>query len=911
MAKYIKSIGLVMAGSVMALCMSGCREASFTLTKTVSPVTQNPSPEATTTATTVKELEVPSNVKNVVLFQPEFADYNYDITKADTPEKLKNVAASLKNLGYTAVAAPIFYGVHPEFKIVNGKLQGELTGDSVTNNTSFKRVCDNDGCGIAKILEDAGVGVIPEVVPFFGANAYNKAPAVQNLADPMCLVMKPKPSLILGTPCVKENPDGFTMWNDTYWLGIEATFRAAAKFACTGPLPQRIIAVEGEDYMQYRGLAAGQGVVSEDGKMILNYWIYPYEYKSTGAKLKHSDDELYAKIFERGQQIARAISNECGADISIYYYTDMSPAKATFLYGLTSPEVKDKNNISYKIKRAAFLQSPYYRSSGHPFIYDMYYGISAWLDDTIPTVVKSLQKMGYSSNDISQLNQLFTQRGGASLWATVYYDRFYGMCTYPGYEKFDLPNDHNPGYDFFRDKRIERFKEKTTPWFDIPPEYADEEMRILKQIPGNDTVFLYQGSNHYLCGVNSPFCSNGDYHDVWADKIKENVYPDADKLNSGKPNACRNILNYFSEDTINQHAQGVSAAIAGLTDPVKYVQQNNDEVLLAAPSLAADKINPKKQWTMDELEVLKLDSPWKRASGSAEGDPSYVLEVEGTGASSSAVAEVAVYGWLPHAVIYIPEDQDVFIWAYLDFGDGTSTAKIVYEGADINFDKIDNDADFVATRKYTGWHWVKVARRYLQGYRNLLTFTAPPSGSFTRIGGIKFVPSKSILTDVNNIVSWNGIELQEWIHSRGWSRDASTGGLRFDPAGLNKEFSYTTEWIAIPGRKLGIYVSACMLIDSDDSKTSFTYSVPLLDAALNNNDPLPKGKKWIPAFAPFSISGNYRPFTVIILPNPGTSAFTVEAFQLIDAVPSSDPKKSGNYDIDKTNAKCGLLPIPQ
>lgn len=934
--------------------------------------------DITKPATTENPLN--SNVKRVIFFQPEFTDGNSTFTAVKTEEDVKKIAKTLKDSGYTAVAMPVFFGRHPELTMEGVKLKGDLKKvvDGITNPTVFKRDCEGNVCGIAKILEDGGVGVLPEIVLFQPAygNQFlgdlNMPPVIQTLgpecskwygnklhaetpelkkrctlpstdgsfhcSDIKCVENKVNkceplipdpcqrpglngevvydPSLkdcqkvmppYLDSPCTKKIPDGFTMWNDKYWSGIEATFRAAAKFACTGHLPQKAILIEGEHYMQY----ADKGFIDKDGTGRV-FWTY-----NDG----HTDEERLIKTFERGQQIARGISNECnGNEIELFTYIGLDESNIAFFAGLTAPEVKDKDNKKYNIKRISFFQSPYYRGTGSSFIFDLKYRLNGWLKKAGLMAVNAIAKK-YPSTEV---NELFKKRGDVALWATVYYDRFWGFCTHPEPEVNKYSEDH------FRSYRIGMGLYKAVPWFDVPPEYAFNEMEILKRTKGGDAVFIYQGSNHYLCGKDSAFCPDGDYKNVWLDKINEPVW-DKDGVNKGRKNACSNLTKYLSPDVIDKRAQDVSSAIEGLTRDKTYTKFDNDEIGYY-PDYELNGNYNKLEWNVEELEITRLDKPWKRVKGYEAGDPEYVLEVKPDGSGEiykGAVANIVTMGGIPAGLGGIPYeysedvikhrdiigDYDHYVWVYFDFGKSGAPTRLNLEGVNVKFDKIDNDSNnFDPNAKYTGWHWVRMARRVLQGFRNELAFTGPEYNMPTRIGGIKYVPAKDSEKGTEGKRMIRGLELQDWMHGTGWERDAISGGLKFDPTkAITIEdgfyFPYAAEWIGLPGRIIaeGKSFSACMLVNSD-GEAKFEYMIPGWDVNIIETT-LPAGKRWTHAYAGFGFSPSYRQWQVTIIPKIGTSSFTVEAVQMIDPILSKTV--SGNFDEQATKGFCNTLPIPK
>jgi hypothetical protein len=840
---------------------------------------------------TVTDLIVPSKVKRVIFWQPEFSDFNFPWNY--TPDRYPQIAETLRTSGYTAVAMPVFHGRHNELKMVGGKLQGDLAAvsDGATNSSAFSRspTCDANKCGIAKVMEDAQVGVIPEIVIFQYTDGLNKTGVYPSGAKGC------GGTNILGTPCVIEDPTGFSMWNDVYWSDIEATFRASAKFACSGPLPQRAILLEGEDYMQYPGQG---GLVNEKGDAGINYWTYN-ALKQDG-KTRYTDDERMAKTFERGQQIGRAISDQCGGAIALFYYQGLTPEKAIFLAGMAAPELRDPTKKSYDINKIYFLQSPYYRAMQHPWIFDMKARLDNWLKGsaTKDAIAGYLQRGAtYTSSELSQLWALFSERVDTTLWATVYYDRFYGMCVRP--DVF--------GGDYFQKHWIDMLRQKTVPWESIPPEYAYEEMEILKQI--SDSVFIYQGSNHYLCGVNSVFCPNGDFEDIWTPNMNDPVQgsPVAPQ-NDGKENACRNILNYYSVESIDERAKGVAAAIAGLKNDTKYPRFENDAWGPAAVDYSSyDPGKARSEWSVSELGLSRLDKPWKRTRQEVAGAPSAVLEIaSATPEDEKASARVYTTG-SPIAGKAI-ENYDVFIYVYLDLGDDGSKARLRFDGADVQLPAGGN-----------GWQWVLAARRYLQGFRNELIFNAPSAGFNTRIGRVKYVyTAQSKVIDelmpngkVEPAQTWTGKELQEWIHGDGWSRDIVSGCLRFDPIHVaDRALPYSFEWIAIPGRSTESGLAACMLISADDDKASFEYAVVGWDAQfVDMTGKVKKGRSWTWLNSGIGPSPNYSQFEVMIRPKPATGSFELEQIKLIQPVWSTTT--SGSFDYDATMKKCQGLSVPK
>ena len=91
------------------------------------------------------------------------------------------------------------------------------------------------------------------------------------------------------------------------------------------------------------------------------------------------------------------------------------------------------------------------------------------------------------------------------IWNTVYYERRYttSCCL----RLFEDENSSSLIQDFFDQERVYQTCKGAVPYFDIPPDFAEEEASQLRQVA--DVIGAYPGVRDYACVSGGTYCVPG------------------------------------------------------------------------------------------------------------------------------------------------------------------------------------------------------------------------------------------------------------------------------------------------------------------------------------------------------------------------------------------------------------------
>ncbi|MBI2341747.1 MAG: hypothetical protein HYU98_03315, partial [Deltaproteobacteria bacterium] len=495
-------------------------------------------------------------------------------------------------------------------------------------------------------------------------------------------------------------------------------------------------------------------------------------------------------------------------------------------------------------------------------------------------------------------------------WPTVYNELFYaGLCIEfsvtvctsapDGTSKCGITYTN----DYFNSKRERQYESNAAiPWYDIPPEYAEKELDILRSTV--DTLVIYPGSSQYLCYPGSTFCNNGLFDAIWKPYLiwSENMGLVINNyFNAGDSTCLASVTNYFNNGTLQKRREKIAAALQS-ADELKIVNMRKNDVLPPAEGRFLTEykswsdVADKTAWNADELDINIINANWQRRIGSAE-EPPYVFE--GAGSDTAHVLSIGTWGTkIVKDNDWQIEEDDVDVEILI-----SSDSAVNFDGAIIPFIANASNEDPI----YKNWHWIKLARRYISASNSEFRFHTPSSGQKTLIGGIRF---KRNGINASKAILWIGNDIQEWLHGHGWSRDASTGGLRFDPAialAMDNDVNlpFTTEIVALPGRPIDQTYQACVLIESSDQAkpAKITYQVPGKGATLVDHQLETTKKIWAPIHANFSALPNYRQWQIKFIPKPDSGPFIIKKVHFYEGNKAMNQK--GGYDSIKAAGICG------
>ncbi len=481
---------------------------------------------------------------------------------------------------------------------------------------------------------------------------------------------------------------------------------------------------------------------------------------------------------------------------------------------------------------------------------------------------------GLTDNDLRQIQS----KADVAPWATVAYERTYSSsCSRDDY------------FDFLRSSR--EFLSARLPWFDINPQFIEDQVDLLKEV--TDTLLVYPGARNYACFTGSGYCAEGDFNKNW-EREPDCFYP--------------LILEYFNEETVNSRAEKISNSIRSFDKPYTVQKKENDvlspqKISLEEPSWWEN--NDYQLWTVKDLQFKLLEEPWKRSitrlslPGAPLSESGYFLGAVSNN-EDDVGEEVIMYTPGTHFSLADIDLNDFFVEVYAFGGEDYS---LVFEGK-----KIDLPVD--------GWQWVRVARRLATSSRPSWTINSPEKGKGTKIGGLRLISVSQTLNigEVNNIqescavsrqeavelvankkTTWNDLEIQEWLSGEGWIRDPSAY-LTFSPEGFDDDhLPYSTEIVALPGRPsqdafecpearfndYERYYRACVYI-STNGLAKLAYTLPPQSAGYGEIVTSEIG--WVRLGGSFSYANNYPKrynYKLLFQPLPGTDPFKIKSVKLV------------------------------
>lgn len=827
------------------------------------------------------QIQVDSKVKRVWLAPP-------DVLLSSINEFAPNVlghpeiAVDIKNAGYDAVMLEIMNAVHRKWEGDDHALEGLGKGGgpldpkedyTLHNNKTFyeaweplrvyfSRNCTGENCSFTKVLEGKGVGVVPYIDLFAISGGEGHPLCDTNKSFTSGGQTKTCPATECAAACVLDVPDenAFDWWNDPFWGGVDSTMRNIGNFVCGGPVPQKAVFLDMESYWGRSGPALS------------------WEYVPIG-KTKAG---LVRQAYFRGQQIARTLRAAC-PDIDIVFYTatpGLYDAPNAFLAGLVSVEPIGTG----KVYGASSVGD---RAREEPRDLDAVRSLNGRYWGRCLEVIK---KYGLVSEiDVAEPSKAIDERGDLMLWPSHPYMQFW-----LGNALFDR--------DYFDYSRRVRFSDGGLTWFDLPPEYVEEELEILKGLV--DTVILYQGSMQFLCGKGSQWCKGDVFGRFWTPQMtfQKEMFPT--KVNAANPSAypfaaegnptpLSSVAYYFSPAILQGRTDRIADAVGTLKAPIIAKRMKNDAVPLQVPYFVREPkhwkdVEGKMQWGADELDVTTLEDPWRRRAGDA-GEPSMVIEAIPQGGEQGAAVISSSLSKVEKSDSTSIDDFDVDVWFLLS----ADTDALIVDGANIDIAM----SEFQPS-PYAGWRWVKIARRFMPSSRLGFTLHSPKGGK-TVLGGIRYLthpPGKREKT------SWRDMEMQEWVRGTGWAR-AETGGIRFDPLLLKKSHDddglpFSNELVALPGRltpgpkELDTYThfDACIHVQPEGA-AKFEVQIP---GALNQNSDFTISaavEGWYKPVGLFTFkkataSKQVSPLEELqwrmrVAPSRGTSAFTIDRIAIV------------------------------
>ena len=260
--------------------------------------------------------------------------------------------------------------------------------------------------------------------------------------------------------------------------------------------------------------------------------------------------------------------------------------------------------------------------------------VAAAVADKWKYIASNKELFDLSASDLP----LLEQRSGVALWSTVYYERRYKESCADRY----YPDECMP--DMFDEERAYQTGAGQVAYFDIPPEYAEEEAAQMRDVA--TLVALYPSTEDYACADGSPFCKDGVYETIW--KAQTTPFTETRGcMVAGEPSCYEHLLSHFSvslthclthsalshsryahllsqSQTLDERARRTDNAIS------TWVQSPSESGKGTWSKHNGFDVKPQQSWTIEELDVPTIPAGWERTlplEGTSDGSaPQHVLQ---------------------------------------------------------------------------------------------------------------------------------------------------------------------------------------------------------------------------------------------------------------------------------------------